>query len=346
MSKQVSFAIVGCGVIADQHINAIRNTRGAKLAAVYSRSMDKAAYCGRKHGVQAFDNYDLLLQSNELDAVIILTPSGTHAEYGIKAAEAGKHVVVEKPIDTTLEKAVKLIEACEKAGVKLSGIFQHRFDDAIIKLKEAVSSNKFGQLNFGSSRTTWYRPQEYYDSGKWRGTMELDGGGALMNQSIHYIDLLLYIMGPVEEVHGYCATRGHERINVEDIAVANIKFTSGAIGLIEGNTAAFPGFNTTLDIFGETGSVRIDTDQIAEWHIKNEEETAITGGARNTSSGQNTQMADYGPSFTRQYEDIVHAFLHGTEPLVNGREAIKALELILAIYKSAETGKPVKLVVD
>ncbi|MCM3609940.1 Gfo/Idh/MocA family oxidoreductase [Planococcus sp. MERTA32b] len=343
MKKQINFAIVGCGTIAEQHIRAIHNTPDAELAAVYSRNAEKAGEWGQKYGVLSFSDYELLLKNDAIDAVVILTPSGTHAEFGIKAAEAGKHVIVEKPIDTTMEKAETLIEICEKAGVKLSCIFQHRFDEAIIELKEAVSNNKLGQLNFGSSRTTWYRPQEYYDSGKWRGTKELDGGGALMNQSIHYIDLLLYIMGPVEEVHGYCATRGHEGIDVEDIAVANVKFASGALGIIEGNTAAFPGFNTALDIFGESGSVRVDSDQIAEWHIKNEETTAISAGTQHTGAGINTQTADYGPSFTRQYEDIVQAFINGTEPLVNGKEAIKALELILAIYESAETGKPVKL---
>ncbi|WP_218673369.1 Gfo/Idh/MocA family protein [Planomicrobium okeanokoites] len=343
MGKDINFAIVGCGTIATQHINAILKTKGAKLGAVYSRRIEKAEKWAHKYGVQAFGDYEALLQSDGIDAVVILTPSGTHADFGIKAAEAGKHVVVEKPIDINLEKAKTLVRACEKAGVKLSCIFQHRFDEAIIRLKEAVDAGELGQLNFGSSRTTWYRPQAYYDSGEWRGTRELDGGGALMNQSIHYIDLLLYIMGPVEEVYGYCATRGHERIDVEDIAVANVKFASGALGIIEGNTTAFPGFNTELDIFGESGSVRISSDEIAEWHIKNEEAATITAGATKTNTGKNTQTVDYGLSFSRQYEDIVQAFQKGTAPLVNGKEAIRTLEVILAIYESAESGKVIKL---
>ncbi|WP_205854491.1 Gfo/Idh/MocA family protein [Planococcus halotolerans] len=343
MRKEIKFAIVGCGTIATQHINAILKTPGAKLAAVYSRKIDKAEKWAHEYGVQAFDDYEALLQSDGIDAVVILTPSGTHAEFGMKAAEAGKHVVVEKPIDINLEKAKALVEVCEKSGVKLSCIFQHRFDEAIIRLKEAVDAGELGQLNFGSSRTTWYRPQDYYDSGEWRGTRELDGGGALMNQSIHYIDLLLYIMGPVEEVHGYRATRGHERIDVEDIAVANMKFASGALGIIEGNTAAFPGFNTELDIFGGAGSVRIRSDEIAGWHIKNQETVTIAGGTSAANAKGNTQTADYGPSFSRQYADIVQAFQNNTEPLVSGREAIRALEVILAIYESAESGKAIKL---
>ncbi|MGH2316411.1 Gfo/Idh/MocA family protein [Planococcus sp. SE5232] len=343
MNQQVNFAIVGCGTIAKQHIQAIHKLPNAQLTALYSRNADKASEWGQEYGVQAFSDYESLLKSDGIDAVVILTPSGTHAEFGIKAAGAGKHVIVEKPIDVTLEKAEKLVQACEKANVKLSCIFQHRFDTGIIKLKEAINNDRLGKLNFGSSRTTWYRPQEYYDSGKWRGTMQLDGGGALMNQSIHYIDLLLYIMGPVEEVHGYCATRAHERINVEDVAVANVKFVSGALGIIEGNTAAYPGFNTSLDVFGDSGSVRIDSDQVVEWHIKNEVLDQHIRESQNASTGKNTQTADHSPSFIRQYEDIVQAFLNGTEPLVNGKEAVKALELILAIYESAETGKAVKL---
>lgn len=343
MGSQINFAIVGCGIIATQHIHAILKTPGANLVAVYSRSIGKAEKWAREYDVQPFNDYEALLKSEEIDAVVILTPSGTHAEFGIKAAGAGKHVVVEKPIDVNLEKAKALVKACENAGVKLSCIFQHRFDEAIIKLKEAVDAGELGLLNFGSSRTTWYRPQDYYDSGEWRGTRELDGGGALMNQSIHYIDLLLYIMGPVEEVHGYCATRGHERIDVEDIAVANVKFATGALGIIEGNTTAFPGFNTELDIFGGAGSVRIRSDEITEWHIKNQETVTVGGGTLAANAMGNTQTADYGPSFGRQYADIVQAFRNNSEPLVNGWEALQALEVILAIYESAESGKAIKM---
>ncbi|TWT28432.1 Gfo/Idh/MocA family oxidoreductase [Planomicrobium sp. CPCC 101110] len=336
----MNFAIVGCGAIALQHIETITELPGAKLSALYSRNTDKANEWGQKYQVKSYSDYDRLLADESIDVVVILTPSGTHAEFGIRAAQAKKHVIVEKPIDITLEKANALITACGDAGVLLSCIFQHRFDDAVLKLKEAVEEGRLGQLNLGVSRTTWYRPQTYYDSAEWRGTRALDGGGALMNQSIHYIDLLIYIMGPVEEVFAYCARRAHERIDVEDIAAAAVKFKSGAVGLIEGTTAAFPGFNTALDIFGEKGSVRIDSDQIAGWHIQDMEEEAVSAG-RNAE--KEAQFAETALSFMRQYEDITQAIAGGTEPLVNGKEAAKSLELILAIYKSAETGRPVQL---
>ncbi|WP_146200565.1 Gfo/Idh/MocA family protein, partial [Paenibacillus agaridevorans] len=174
-------------------------------------------------------------------------------------------------IDITLDSADRLIEACRKHGVKLICISQHRYDPAIVQLKQAVDAGKLGQLNFGASHTKWYRPQSYYDGNGWRGTWALDGGGALMNQSIHYIDLLQYIMGPVDEVFAYCATRAHERIEVEDIGVAAVKFKSGAIGLIEGNTAAYPGFCSRLDIYGSDGGVIIENDEVKEWRLRSGE---------------------------------------------------------------------------
>ncbi|MDY0394086.1 Gfo/Idh/MocA family protein [Virgibacillus halophilus] len=342
---KVNFAIAGCGTIARTHIEAIKLHPNAQLAALYSSNMEKATQWGKEFEVSCYTDYEKMLQSPAVDAVIILTPSGRHAEFGIPAARAGKHVIVEKPIDTTLEKSRQLIEACHQANVKLSCIFQHRFDEAIMALKHAIETEKLGPLHFGSSRTTWYRPQEYYDSGKWRGTMALDGGGALMNQAIHYIDLLLYTMGPVEEVHAYCATRAHERIEVEDIAAAVLKFKSGAIGMIEGNTAAYPGFETTLDVFGQNGSVRIVSDEVSEWHVKGEEneQKHTEAEVQAAAAGRDTQKNISVKSFVRQYADIVEAIVQDREPLVNGKEALNSLALILAIYQSAESGKPVAL---
>lgn len=337
MTKKIHFAIVGCGTITNKHIKSIKNTKGAKLIAIYSSKEEKATNFGKEYNVKAYTDYEEMLENDSIDAVVILTPSGLHASFGITAAEAGKHVIVEKPIDTTVEKAEALIQACKKANVKLSCIFQHRFDEAIIHLKKAVDEKQLGELNFGASRTTWYRPEEYYERAAWRGTWELDGGGALMNQSIHYIDLLLYIMGPVEEVHAYCKTRLHEQIEVEDIGVATLKFTSGAVGMIEGNTTAYPGFDATLDVFGKDGSVRIAADRITDWHIKDDAAPAPSQEQTLTKEAQSIQ------SFTRQYTDIVESIIDNREPFVNGEEATKALRLIMAIYKSARTGQPVKV---
>lgn len=342
MNKTLRFGIVGSGSIAETHINSIRSIPNAEVAAIFSRNKENAKKWANESHIQVYSDYEEFLSNDEIDIVTILTPSGTHADLGILAAKKGKHVIVEKPIDTTLAKTNELIRTCREANVTLSCIFQHRFDDGIVDIKKALDLGEFGQLNFGAARTTWYRSQEYYDSGAWRGTWELDGGGALMNQSIHYIDLLLYLMGPVEEVYAYCVTRAHERIEVEDIAVASIKFKSGALGLIEGNTAAYPGYSATLDIFGNNGSVVIENDQVKEWNFKDGNQYTKASKEVLKTSASSSKMSSY-ESHKRQYEDIVHAILEKREPLVTGEEALKSLELILAIYESARSGSPVKL---
>ncbi|MEH7235727.1 Gfo/Idh/MocA family protein [Bacillus sp. JJ1562] len=341
MTNKLKIGIVGSGSIANTHIKSIIEVPSAELVAVYSRNKETVQKLADTYNLKAYTDYEDFLKNAGIDMVAIVTPSGTHAELGIAAAKAGKHVIVEKPIDITIERTNQLIEACKQANVTLSCIFQHRFDEAIQDIKKVLNEGEFGQLNFGAARTTIYRSQEYYDSGAWRGTWELDGGGALINQSIHYIDLLLYVMGPVEEVYAYTATRAHERIEVEDIAVATVKFKSGALGLIEGNTTAYPGFSTTLDIFGTNGSVIIENDNVKEWKFKSGLEYGnAKGQTHNDVASPNVKNNQ---SFVQQYTDVVQAILENRTPLVTGEEAKKSLELILAIYQSAREGRPVKL---
>jgi predicted dehydrogenase len=260
-------------------------------------------------------------------------------------------VLTEKPIDVSLEAADRLIKACADAGVVLSCISQHRFDDAMIRTKEALDEGKFGTLTFGGSHTKWYRTQEYYDSGDWRGTWELDGGGALMNQSVHYVDMLQYIMGEAEEVTAYCATRAHVRIQVEDVAAAILKFKNGAIGLLEGNTAAFPGFHTRLDINGTQGSVIIENDKIREWRFQAEGESmpGFYGSSSKTAQAKPEEATGASSaaisvnSHQRQIQDVVDAILTGRKPAVTGELARHPLAIILAVYESARTGRPVKV---
>lgn len=342
MEKVLNFGIVGYGMIAKIHAKCIEKLPGATLVAVCGRNRNHAQFFVSEYGAQVYTDYQDMLADENIHAICILTPSGTHAEFGIAAALAGKHVIVEKPIDVSLEKADKLIETCRAADVKLCCISQHRYDHAIVELKKAVDANWLGQLNFGASHTKWYRSPEYYESKAWRGTWEFDGGGALINQSIHYIDLLHYMMGPVDEVYAYCVTRAHERIDVEDIAVAAVKFKTGAIGMIEGNTAAYPGFNTRLDIYGTDGSIVIENDLVKEWKLKNGvlyepplTETNLIVGASNADISYQ--------SHKRQIGDFLKAVQTNTEPLVNGLEAKKTLEIVLSIYESARTGKPIQI---
>lgn len=342
MERPLRFAIVGCGVIAPTHARCIVELPGADLAAVCDLLPERAERLARQYPAEVFTDYRRMFEQADIDVVEVLTPSGMHAEIGVAAAQAGKHVIVEKPMDVTLEKADRLIQACRAANVKLGCIFQHRFDPAVMALKEAIGQNKLGRLNFGGSHTKWYRAQEYYDSGDWRGTWALDGGGALINQSIHYVDLLQYILGPVEEIHAYTATRAHERIEVEDIAVASIKFRSGAVGLLEGNTSAYPGFCARLDVYGSDGSVIIENDQIAEWRLRSGEASPVEREAVGFIGGSSSKDI-WHHSHRRQIEDMIEAIRTNREPLVNGEEGRKALQIVLAVYESARSGETVKL---
>lgn len=342
MVEPLKFGIIGCGVIAPTHARSIEALQNAKLVAVCDVIPERAQSLAEAFSVEAVTDYRDLLRREDIDVVNVLTPSGLHAEIGIAAAEAGKHVIVEKPIDISQAKADALILACRKAGVKLSGIFQHRFDPAVELLKQAVDQGKLGQLNFGGSHTKWYRSQDYYDQDPWRGTWALDGGGALINQSIHYVDLLQYIMGPVSEISAYSVNRAHKDIEVEDIAVATLKFASGAVGLLEGNTAAYPGFSARLDIYGSDGSVIIENDQVSAWQLKSGEECNLVKIEIGFIGG--TSSRDIWPDgHIRQIYDMIQAIYEDREPRVNGEEARKALAIVLAAYESARTGCPVQL---
>lgn len=338
----LNFAIVGCGVIAPCHARCIAELENARLVAVCDIVEAKARKLVETYPADVYTDYQDMFHRDDIDIVDVLTPSGLHAVVGLAAAKAGKHVIVEKPMDVSLAKADALLSACYDAGVKLCCISQHRFDLAVQDLKQAITTNKLGRINFCGSYTQWYRAQGYYDSGEWRGTWVLDGGGALMNQSIHYVDLLQYLVGSVDEVYAHTATLAHERIEVEDIAVATIRFKSGAVGVIEGMTLAYPGFYARLEVFGTDGGVIIENDQIKEWHLRSgeiydripEEPHLIVG----------TTSADiWHLSHLRQIEDMMQAIWEDREPLCNGTEGRKPLEIVLGIYQSARTGKPLKL---
>src|SRR3569833_2079074 len=241
------FGIIGCGMIAHFHSKAIQSLKGAKLVACFDTFKASADKLAAAVGCKAYYDLDEMLADPKVEAVTSGTPSGAHMEPAVAAARAGKHVIVEKPLEITLKRCDKMIAECEKAGVVLSAIFPSRFHDSSIEMKRAVDGKRIGKLTIGDSYVKWYRTQEYYDSGKWRGTWELDGGGALMNQAIHSVDLLTWLMGPVVEIRANTATLAHERIAVEDTAIATVRFASGALGTIEATTAAYPGYLKRLE---------------------------------------------------------------------------------------------------
>jgi len=283
--------------------------------------------------------------------VCVCVPSGRHAEVGVRAARACKHLVVEKPIDVTLAAADLLIEAAHAAGVVLTVISQHRFDPGLIELKRLLGDGALGRLVLAEASTKWYRTQGYYDSAAWRGTWAMDGG-SLMNQGVHYVDLLRWCMGPVTEVTAVCATQAH-RVEVEDTALAIVRFGSGAVGTILSSTAAFPGFPQRLEVTGTDGTVIVEDGRI----IRRAFGPQAAGGVPESglspggpAPGGTAPGAAAGPaaidaaSHAAQIADLLAAIDEGREPAVGGADGRDALEIVCAVYESARTGRIVTLV--
>jgi len=342
MERPLRFGIVGCGVIGPTHAHCIQELPGAELTAVCDIVPERAGRLAQQYGCEAYTDTASMLQRPDLDIVCVCTPSGLHAEMGIAAARLGKHVIVEKPIDVSLAKADALITACREVGVKLCTISQHRFDPAVVELKSAIDSGKLGRLVFAGAYTQWYRAQAYYDSGDWRGTWEIEGGGALINQSIHYIDLMQYLAGPVESLQGYTACLAHKKIAVEDTAVAAVRFRSGALGVIEGMTSAYPGFCARLEIFGTQGGVVIEDDRVKEWRLRDGE--GYSGSLEAGSSIAGSSSLDiWHHGHRSQIADMLEAVRSDRLPLVDGNEGRKPLEIVLAVYAAARSGQIQKL---
>ena len=350
VSGKIGFAIVGCGVIAPMHEKAIRAQPDAELIAVMDIDPEIAKQRGAEFGVPFYTDLDALFARDDVQVVDVCVPSGLHAEIGVKAALAGKHVICEKPIDISLAAADRLTAACKEAGVKLQVISQHRFSNAMQQLKEAVDAGKFGRLVMGNASIFWYRAQSYYDSGGWRGTWELDGGGALMNQGVHWVDQLRWIMGPVKSVSAKMGMLAHERIEVEDAVVAVVEFENGAIGSIIGTTDAYPGYTTRLEIVGTEGSAIIEDGNIRAWNLKSEggevgaygraksEKEAEAAKATNTQGGGAGDPAAIGwGGHAYQVRDMMNAIREDHETANPGTEARNPLELILGVYQSALT---------
>ncbi len=344
----IGFGIVGCGMIAKFHARAIADIKGAKLISCFNRTIDKANALAAEFGGVPTDNLDEMLARPDIQIITICTPSGAHMEPAIAAAKAGKHVIVEKPLDVTLKRCDAMIDACAKANVKLGTIFPSRFHKSSQLLKKAVDDGRFGQLTLGDAYVKWYRTQAYYDSGAWRGTWKLDGGGALMNQAIHSVDLLLWLMGPVVEVSAHTATLAHERIEVEDVATATLRFASGALGVIEATTAAFPGSLKKIELSGSQGMAVLEEESIIKWQFakmnKRDEQLLAEMQNRTKTGGGAADPAAIGhQAHAELFREFIKAVKDGKNPKLDGSEGRRSVELILAIYKSAKTGKSVKL---
>jgi UDP-N-acetyl-2-amino-2-deoxyglucuronate dehydrogenase len=344
----LGFGIIGCGMISKFHAKAIGDVRGARLVACFDQVPAAADKLAEATGCKAYHSFDALLADPAVEVVTVGTPSGAHMEPAVAAARAGKHVIVEKPLEITLRRCDAIIDECQKAGVVLSTIFPSRFHDAAQMMKRAVDEGRFGRFTLGDAYVKWYRSQAYYDSGAWRGTWKMDGGGALMNQAIHSIDLLRWLMGPIVEVRAKMALLAHERIAVEDTAVATVEFANGALGVIEGTTAVYPGYLKRVEIHGNQGSAAIEEEDLVRWDFqkkKPRDEAILAAMAKRTSGGGGaSDPAAIGHhAHARQFQNVVQAIKKGTAPAIDGPGGRAAVEIILAIYQSAETGKPVKL---
>lgn len=341
------WAIVGCGMIAKFHARAISELRGSKLVALHSRSHEKASAFAAEFGGTPYDNLKAMLADPKIDVVTICTPSGAHLEPAVAAAKAGKHVLVEKPLEVTTARCDRLIEACERAGVTLGTIFPSRFHRAAQLLKAAAEADRFGRISLASAYVKWFRTQAYYDSGAWRGTWKLDGGGALMNQAIHSVDLLLWIMGPVKAVSAMTALRAHERIEVEDTAGAILEFKSGALGVIEASTAAYPGTLKRIEIAGELGSATLQEEALTHWNFakpnRNDEKVLELMKGNATGGGAADPAAIGHQAHQDLFADFLSGIKRGKACSISGQEGRRSVELITGIYRSAKSRKRVTL---
>ena len=357
--ERLRFGILGCGVIGPHHARAIAGLDSAELVAVADVVPELAEKLAGEYECSWHTSLEEMLSGADVDAVCVCTPSGMHADDAIAALEAGKDVVIEKPVDVTLKAADRLLEVQRATARKVAVVSQHRFDAATRAVQEAVSNDEFGRLTSGSAEVRWWRSQEYYDSGGWRGTWALDGGGVLINQAIPSIDLLQWLMGPVVEVTAYTGQLAHERIEVEDTAVAILKFAGGALGTIVATTAAYPGLTARTAVHGDRGSAVIDDDELRYFHAAGEGQE---GGAYGAGGGENQAeqvMERYGATGSGtgagadpgslsmahrdQIGDFVEAVREGREPSINVEEGRKPLAIISGIYESARTGEPVRI---
>jgi len=338
---KIRFALVGAGMIGQLHARVISEMAGAELVAVCSRDLERAKALTDQCGGEPTVDFDAVIARDDIDAVSICTASGEHALFGIPAAQAGKHVLVEKPIEISLEKADALIQACEQNDVKLGVIFQLRFLDGSREVKEAVDGGVIGKLVMADCYMKFYRPQEYYDNSRWKGTVALDGGGALINQGIHGLDLLLHLAGDVASVKAYTATLAHENIEVEDTCVAAIKYANGALGVIQATTSVHPDFQQRIELHGTKGTIILEGTEetwISHWET-------FGGGKRDVErkevqiSGAHAVLEEGGEGHRRQIEDFIASIQNGGQPVVNGAEGRRSLSVVQAVYKSAATGK-------
>jgi len=354
MSNQYRVGIVGVGAISEMHARALADLDNVDLVAASCRTEDKGTKFSQQYGCKWYADYNELLDEAKPDVVTICTPSGAHLEPTVAAAKRGVHVLCEKPIEVNLERAEQMIQAAEAAGIRLGGIFPQRFNPVVRAVYEAASAGRFGTLAVAVAYVPWWRDDDYYSPSRWQGTLALDGGGALINQSIHTIDAIQWISaaagsGPVRSVYGLTAKRGHQPdlIEVEDMAVACLQFDNGALGNVVASTAMWPGTAARIHISGRDGTVEIHDQQLVTWSFRDEkpedEEIRQLFQSGVAEGGASDPMAIDYSNHTRNIADFLSS-LNSDHPLsIDGREACRALATIRAIYESVKRGQAIQL---
>jgi UDP-N-acetyl-2-amino-2-deoxyglucuronate dehydrogenase len=345
MTQTLGFGFIGSGAIAKFHAQAVGAAKGGRLIGVASRSLASAQRFAQENGLAfATDEVAKLLAQPGLDAVCITTPSALHLEPALAAIRAGKHLMIEKPLDSTVEGTDHILHEAAKAGVRVGSIFQARFGDAARAVKAAIDTGRFGRMVLASCYVKWNRTPEYYTG--WKGKLSEDGGGVIINQAIHGVDLLQWFAGMPEQVFAWSTQRVH-RIESEDTCVAVLRFASGAFGTIEGTTAAWPGWSRRIELCGENGSVVMEDDDIARWDFRvaqpDDEKLRSTRESAAMGSGAAAPMAIRIEGHQRQIQDFIDGIRENRPFFIEGREARKAVVLVRAIYDSAASGCPVTL---
>lgn len=337
------FALLGAGVIGAVHARLISTLQESdprtELAAVIDSDLDKATSLAKEHNSRAYAGAAEAYAAEEIDAVAVCLPSSLHADAAIEALNAGKHVLIEKPVDITLDAADRIIAAQRRSGRTVSVISQRRFQPPAAFIKDAVDAGRLGRTTSGIAESAFFRPQAYYDSGDWRGTAAVDGGGALMNQGIHALDLLIWMLGEPVQVSAQTGRVAHQDIEVEDLAAATIRFENGAVGLLLASTAAYPGLPVRLSVHGDRGTAVMADDRLEYFHSSGHVASAPLPSEEPLREGwslvDNAHLA--------QYEDFVASIRTGREPAVTLAAARRSLAVVLAVYESARTGRPVDL---
>jgi len=348
MIKPTGFAVIGTGMIAEVHAQAIKETPEAQLVAVWTRDAAKRTDFAKRFGCRAAESLAALVADPEVQAVTIATPSGAHAEVSVPFLEAGKAVLCEKPLEVNLAAVDRILDAEKRGGGVLAGVFQMRLGRGAKLLKDAVEAGRFGRLTLCSAYIKWWRSPEYYATSSWKGTYKLDGGGALINQGIHAVDLLQWIAGLPAEVSAFTGRLAHPGIEAEDTVAATLRYAHGGLGVIEASSSSWPGSDLRIEIMGSRGSAVLVNDRIARWEFAD----ARPGDEKVQQDFANAPTMKVGSGDPRgmswnehrvQIGDLARALIEGRPPMIPGSEARRAVALVMAIYESARSGRTVRL---